>query len=98
MASCPTTIMAQEALSAPAVLTQQFAANAAVWQTLRARLQSQPPPFAMTIARGSSDHAATFAKYLLETQLGLATVSAAPSVVTLYGGKLQLAKVLVLAL
>jgi glutamine---fructose-6-phosphate transaminase (isomerizing) len=90
--------MEQEALSAPAVLTKQFKENLYVWQDLCNRLQCYPPLFAMTVARGSSDHAATFAKYLFETQLGLATASAAPSVETLYGAKLRLAKSLVVAL
>ena len=52
----------------------------------------------MTVARGSSDHAATFAKYLFETQLGLAAASAAPSVVTLYKSRLKLKNSLVVAL
>jgi glucosamine--fructose-6-phosphate aminotransferase (isomerizing) len=60
--------MEREALSAPAVLTKQFAENLYVLQDLCNRLQCYPPPFAMTVARGSSDHAATFAKYLFETQ------------------------------
>ena len=42
----------------------------------------------MTVARGSSDHAATYAKYLLETKMGLITSSCAPSVLTLYGTNL----------
>ncbi|MES2218034.1 MAG: SIS domain-containing protein [Pseudomonadota bacterium] len=90
--------MEQEALSAPAVLTKQFAENFYVLQDICNRLQCYPPLFAMTVARGSSDHAATFAKYLFETQLGLATASAAPSVETLYGAKLQLKNSLVVAL
>ncbi len=42
------------------------------------------PPFAVLAARGTSDHAAVFMKYLLETRLGLPVSLAAPSVVTLY--------------
>jgi glucosamine--fructose-6-phosphate aminotransferase (isomerizing) len=90
--------MELEARSAPAVLEKQFAENLYVIQNLCTRLQCYPPPFAVTVARGSSDHAATFAKYLFETQLGLPTASAAPSVTTLYGAKLQLNKSLVIAL
>ncbi len=91
-------IMEKEAISTPEILVQQFAANVAVFTALSQRLQKTPPTFAMTIARGSSDHAATFAKYLLETQLGLVTASAAPSVVTLYHADLQLKNCLVLGL
>lgn len=38
----------------------------------------------MTCARGSSDHAATFAKYLIETRLRVPVVSAAPSTASVY--------------
>jgi glucosamine--fructose-6-phosphate aminotransferase (isomerizing) len=39
----------------------------------------------VTCARGSSDHAATYAKYLLETHAHVLTASAAPSVSSVYG-------------
>ncbi len=61
-------------------------------------LRRANPPFAMTVARGSSDHAANFARYLLETGLGLVTASAAPSVVTTYRAHLKTAGAFVLAL
>lgn len=92
------TQMEIEARSASAVLTRQFKENFYALQGLCTRLQCYPPPFAVTVARGSSDHAATFAKYLFETQLGLPTASAAPSVTTLYGAKLSLRNSLVIAL
>ena len=42
------------------------------------------PRFAVLAARGSSDHAAIYAKYLLETQAGLVASLAAPSVYSVY--------------
>jgi glucosamine--fructose-6-phosphate aminotransferase (isomerizing) len=39
----------------------------------------------ITCARGSSDHAATYAKYLIETRARVLTASAAPSVSSVYG-------------
>jgi glucosamine--fructose-6-phosphate aminotransferase (isomerizing) len=90
--------MEQEARSAPEVIALQYTENLSALQDLCARLKNSPPPFAMTIARGSSDHAATFAKYLLETQLGWVTASAAPSVETLYGAKLKVRNSLVMGL
>lgn len=90
--------METEALSAPQILMKQFVANQQLLQALGERLRAERPTFAMTIARGSSDHAATFAKYLLETKLGLVTASAAPSVVTLYKTQLQLNNSLVIGL
>lgn len=42
------------------------------------------PRAVVTCARGSSDHAATYAKYLIETHAGVLTASAAPSVSSVY--------------
>lgn len=92
------TRMVHEALQAPAVVAKQLQENAVPWQELCRRLQKVEIPLVMTVARGSSDHAATFAKYLFETQLGLTTASAAPSVVTLYHSRQKLKNCLVLAL
>src|SRR5205823_1534788 len=44
------------------------------------------------------DHAATFARYLIETRLGLLTSSAAPSVSSVYEARPDLSGVLVLAI
>jgi glucosamine--fructose-6-phosphate aminotransferase (isomerizing) len=43
------------------------------------------PRVVITCARGSSDHAATYAKYLIETHTRVLTASAAPSVSSVYG-------------
>src|SRR4051812_31360561 len=53
------------------------------------RLRRRPPRAVLTCARGSSDHAATFAKYLIETRLGVPTASMAPSVASTYGASLH---------
>jgi len=92
------TVMEQETLQSPHIIARQLQENQPVWTAVCQRLQQSKAPFAMTVARGSSDHAATFAKYLLEVYLGLATASAAPSVFTLYQKQLQLKGSLVLAL
>lgn len=92
------TVMEQETIEAPRVIARQLQENQAVWTAICQRLRQANVPFAMTVARGSSDHAATFAKYLLEVYLGWSTASAAPSVCTLYQQQLQLKGALVLAL
>jgi glutamine---fructose-6-phosphate transaminase (isomerizing) len=92
------TQMEKEAVTAASVLAHQFKVNESPLKKLSARLQKNPAIFAMTIARGSSDHAATFAKYLLETRSHLVTASAAPSVCTLYEAKLKLKNALVIAI
>lgn len=78
------TRMHAEAAEAPAVLERQMAANDGLIETLAAQLRARPPRFVVTCARGSSDHAATFAKYAIETQLGIVTASASPSVESVY--------------
>ena len=52
----------------------------------------------VTCARGSSDHAATFARYLIETRLGVLTSSAAPSVSSVYEAATDLAGTVLLAI
>jgi glucosamine--fructose-6-phosphate aminotransferase (isomerizing) len=76
--------MFREAAEAADVVERQFARNAEVVARLGEELRRSPPPFVVTCARGSSDHAATYAKYLFETQLGIVTASASPSVGSVY--------------
>ncbi|MBU1629070.1 MAG: SIS domain-containing protein [Gammaproteobacteria bacterium] len=92
------TFMEQEAKSAPKLVEKQFVENQKQLTDLAHTLKQNPPPFVMTVGRGSSDHACTFAKYLFETQLGWPTVSATPSVTTLYHSSLQLKHALVIGI
>lgn len=92
------TRMAQEAASAGDVLQAQLRANHDQVQALAQRLRANPPRLVVTCARGSSDHAATFAKYLIEQQLGLPVVSFSPSLASLYGKGLGGPDVLFLAI
>lgn len=92
------TQMFRESAEAPAAVARQLAENEAIVSSLAARFRRTPPRFILTVARGSSDHAATFAKYVFETRLGLSTASSAPSVSSLYGAAQNLSGVLVLAI
>lgn len=83
------TLMFREAHESAAVVARQFAANEAVVSALARSLREAPPRFIVTCARGSSDHAAAYAKYVFETQLGLATASASPSVSSVYAAEQQ---------
>ena len=78
------TWMHSEAAEAASAVARQFAANATTIDALVERLRANPPRFIVTCARGSSDHAATYGKYLFETTLGLVTASASPSVGSVY--------------
>lgn len=54
-------------------------------------LRTKNPGMIATIARGSSDHAASFLKYAIELTAGVPVASLAPSVASIYGAKLNLA-------
>ncbi|MBN8802705.1 MAG: iron dicitrate transport regulator FecR [Lysobacteraceae bacterium SCN 69-123] len=84
------TLMFNEAASSASVIAAQFARNQERVRALAADLRGNPPPFVVTCARGSSDHAATYAKYLFETRLGLVTASASPSVGSVYEARQKL--------
>ena len=92
------TRMFAEAAQSPAVIAAQLRDNDAVLARLADELRRDPPAFVVTAARGSSDHAATFAKYLIETRLGLVTASASPSVHSIYAAEPRLAGALYLAI
>lgn len=76
--------METEAFEAPDAVARMLAVNAPILTRLADRLRTEPPAVVVTCARGSSDHAATYAKYLIETLTGTPTASAAPSVASLY--------------
>jgi len=84
------TLMFQEAQQTADVVAAQFARNHDTVVALAEDLRRNPPPFVATCARGSSDHAATYAKYLFETQIGIVTASASPSVGSVYEAKQRL--------
>src|SRR5215211_8939771 len=71
------------------------------WETVAhaARtLRSRGFRFAMLAARGTSDNAALYAKYLFEVLLGIPTALASPSTFTLYEGRMNLDDVLVIGI
>jgi len=90
--------MHREAAEAADVVAAQFARNRDTVAALAARLRAAPPPFVVTCARGSSDHAATYAKYLIETELGIVTASLSPSIGSVYGAPLRLQGALFIAI
>ncbi len=92
------TLMFNEAAQAADVIATQFARNRDTVAALAAQLRAAPPPFVATCARGSSDHAATYAKYLIETQLGIVTASLSPSVGSVYEAPLRLHGALFIAI
>jgi len=74
------TRMFQEAASASDAVRAQLQCDADAIAAIGRELRRLAPRAVITCARGSSDHAATYAKYLIETRAGVLTASAAPSV------------------
>ena len=98
MSEAAGTRMYREAAAAPQAVREQLLANATRIERLAQRLRATPPRALVTCARGSSDHAATFARYLIETRLGLLTSSASPSVSSVYDARPDLAGTVMLAI
>ena len=90
------TKMFEEAAEAAVVVESQLRLNAHTVAKVVRRLKT--PRAVVTAARGSSDNAATYAKYLIETKLGLITSSAAPSVSSVYSARAHLKDVVYLAI
>ncbi len=90
--------MLLEAAEAANVVRVQLERNAVPLATLGARLRLAPPRAVVTAARGSSDHAATYAKYLVEAYTGVLTSSAAPSMSSIYDSQAEMDGVLFIAI
>jgi glucosamine--fructose-6-phosphate aminotransferase (isomerizing) len=77
--------MFQEAASASQAVRAQLKHDGDAVHEIGERIRALAPRAVITCARGSSDHAATYAKYLIETRARVITASAAPSVNSVYG-------------
>lgn len=86
----PRSAMARETAEAPAAVARLLDREGTAIAALGRRLAALAPPVLVTCARGSSDHAAHYLKYLLETMLGLPVASIGPSVASVYHTRLRL--------
>ena len=92
------TMMFQEAQGAADATRLHLDRAEEIIDRLLVKIFALSPRFVVTCARGSSDHAATFAKYLIETRLGLPVVSLAPSIASLFDAPIQLSGSLFIAI
>ncbi|HWM46642.1 MAG TPA: SIS domain-containing protein [Xanthobacteraceae bacterium] len=82
--------IASEFREVPDILLRQAKSASRPLAELVARLRHKPPQVVVTCARGSSAHAATFGKYLIERHVGVPVAAASPSIATVYRRPLQL--------
>ena len=82
-------LMAMEAAEAPQAVARFLAHNERALAELGARLRRGSPPVVLTSARGSSDNAAGYFKYLCEIVTGVPCASVGASVVSVYGATLK---------
>ena len=84
-----TSRMLDEARQAPEVVARLLGSDAEAYASLGDNLRMQPPQALLTVARGSSDHAAHYMAYLIMARLGRLVTSLPMSLITLYQSKLQ---------
>src|SRR5262245_9808990 len=92
------THMAREIAEAPEAVARMLATNAKALAELGRLYRERKPSHIVTCARGSSDCAASYFKYLIEITLGLPCCSVGASVVSVYGAKLDLRDTLLLTI
>jgi glucosamine--fructose-6-phosphate aminotransferase (isomerizing) len=81
--------MLDEAREAPEAVARQLREDRERWEAFGTRLRQQPPTSLLTVARGSSDHAAHYAAYLIMARLGRLVTSMPMSLVTLYQSEIR---------
>lgn len=80
-------IMSAEIAEQPQALERLLTDGLERVRDVAAAVSSHAPRFALLAARGTSDHAALYAKYLIETRLGLPVGLVSPSTLTVYGAR-----------
>lgn len=89
-------LMIQEITEQPVVLERTIQAERAKLEKLGKFLRNRDIDLIVLVARGSSDNASLFGRYLLEITNGIPVSLSAPSVFTLYGAKLNLKRAVVI--
>lgn len=85
-----TTVMRNEINEIPEAVARLLKNSAPALAQAGEALRRRDPVVIVTIARGSSDHAAHFLKYATELQAGVPVASLGPSLASIYGARLKL--------
>ena len=84
------TRMSREVAEIPAAAARFLDRSGDALAAAAAAMRAADPRLVVTVARGSSDHAATYLKYAVELLAGIPVASVGPSVVSVYGRRLAL--------
>lgn len=84
------TFMAMEVAEIPEAAARFLTGSAGAVSTAAAALRGIDPGLVVTVARGSSDHAATYLKYAVELLAGVPVASVGPSIASIYRRPLRL--------
>ena len=92
------TIMKKEIFEEPAAMERCLKSNEATLDKLAETLRTSEVSNVIVAARGTSDHAGIYGKYIIETMLGIPVGLSACSTSTLYGSKLNYKNMLVIGI
>lgn len=92
------THMAREIAEIPDAAARFLVGNAEALVRIGAAIRALDPSLIVTVARGSSDHAATYLKYAAELAAGVPVASVGPSVASVYGRALRLDRAVCIAI
>jgi len=85
-----TSHMAREVREIPQVSRRFLTESRGALEAAAGAMRAVDPGLIVTVARGSSDHAATYLKYAVELTAGVPVASVGPSVASVYGRPLRL--------
>ncbi|PYG88714.1 glucosamine--fructose-6-phosphate aminotransferase (isomerizing) [Ruminiclostridium sufflavum DSM 19573] len=92
------THMWSEILEQPEVLKRCIESNEKTILSIVEAIKARNIDSVVIAARGTSDYAGTYAKYIIESVIGIPVALAAPSIYTVYGKKLKLGNSLVIGI
>ena len=90
--------MLDEIRQQPEVLARTLASELRRIEKFRALINRRKPRLVVLVARGTSDNAAQFGRYVIEITTGIPVSLAAPSVSTVYGARVNYKEALIVAL
>ena len=92
------TFMRREIEEIPDAVAEFLRRSGELAEAWGARLREKDPALVVTVARGSSDHAASYLKYAFELAAGIPVASVGPSVASIYNVRLKLQSAACLAI